>query len=230
MTPPGPAVSVVIPAHQAERFVAEAIESVLAQDLPAAEVVVVDDGSTDRTAAIVASFGDPVRLVRHPENRGEAAARNTGLAAVRGELIAMHDADDRMLPHRLRVQVDHLVAGGPGQGCVIGRTLGFDPEGRPLPPWAGGSGGDSEPFGNSLVLAWRTTYDRVGGYDESFVTGTDVDWLIRVKAAGLAVGLLDEVLTERRIHDANLSAVHPDGHRAFTVALRKVLGERRAEG
>ena len=223
----GPTVSVVIPAHQASRFVAESIESVLAQDRPPAEVIVVDDGSTDRTAAIVSSFGDPVHLLRHPENRGEAAARNTGLQASQGEAIAMHDADDRMLAHRLRVQVEHLVAGGPARGCVVGRTKSFADDGRPLPEWARG---DGEPYGSSLVLAWRATYDRVGGYDESFVTGTDTDWLIRVKSADLEVGLVDEVLTERRIHDANLSAVHPDGHRAYAAALRKRLAARRADG
>jgi glycosyltransferase involved in cell wall biosynthesis len=221
---PGPTVSVVIPAHQAERFVGESIESVLAQDRPPAEVVVVDDGSTDATADVVEGFGEAVTLLRHPDNRGEAAARNTGLAAASGAVIAMHDADDRMLPHRLRTQLEALVAGGPGRGAVVARTRSFTDDGGPIPAWAG-----DEPYGNALVLAWRTSYDRVGGYDESFRTGTDVDWLIRVKAAGLEVGLVDEVLTERRIHDANLTTVHPDGHQAFTAALRKVLTDRRSE-
>jgi glycosyltransferase involved in cell wall biosynthesis len=218
---------VVIPAHQAERFVAESIESVLAQDLRPAEVIVVDDGSTDRTVPIVEGFGDAVRLLRHPENRGEAAARNTGLAAASGEVIVMHDADDRMLPQRIRVQLQHLVAGAPAVGCVIARTRSFDDRGQALPAWATDPG-DPDRYGSALVVAWRATYDRVGGYDETFVTGTDSDWLIRVKAAGLRVDLVDEVLTERRIHDSNLTVQHPGSHRAYTVALRKVLAARRA--
>jgi glycosyltransferase involved in cell wall biosynthesis len=224
---PGPTVSVVIPAHQAERFLEESIRSVLEQDRPAVEIVVVDDGSTDSTGEIAESFGDPVRVVHHPTNRGEAAARNSGLAAALGDCIGMHDADDRMLPHRLRTQVEHLVAGGDGLGCVIGQMHTFTEDGGPVPAWALPPEGEELAYGNSPVLAWRSTYDLVGGYDEALVTGTDSDWLIRVRGAGLEVGLIHEPLTERRIHDANLSGVHGDGHRGYVVALRKHLAARR---
>ena len=227
MSGPGPTVSVVIPAHQAACFLGEAIDSVLAQDRAPAEIVVVDDGSTDATSEVARSFGDRVRLLVHARNRGEAAARNTGLRAAEGEVVMMHDADDRMRPHRLQVEVGVLVERGPATGCVLARTRPFSDDGRDLPPWAGG---DDDAYGNALVTAWRATYDRVGGYDESFPTGTDVDWLVRVRAAGLAVGLIDQVLTERRVHDGNLSELHPDGHRAYAVALRKLLAERRAAG
>ena len=221
-----PEISVVIPAYQAAAFVGASIESVLAQDRPALEVLVVDDGSTDGTADVVRSFGDAVTLLQHRENRGEGAARNTGLGAARGDVIAMHDADDLMRPHRLRVQLEHLVAGGPGRGCVVARTQAFDDEDRPLPAWVGT---DPEPFGPSLVLAWRATYDVVGGYDEALGYGADADLLVRVKAAGLEVLLLDAVLTDRRVHDANMTAHNPGGHRSIVTSLRKVLAERRSE-
>lgn len=231
MNGPWPTVSVVIPAYQAERFLAESIESVLAQDLAPFEVLVVDDGSTDRTAVIAESFGAPVRTLRHTTNRGEAAARNTGLAHTTGAAVAMHDADDRMLPHRLRAQAEHLLAGGPTTGCVLGRVRSFTDDGSPLPPWAFDADGAPDPFGSSLVLAWRITYDRVGRYDERFVTGTDSDWLLRVREAGLAVGLIDEELTERRWHDANAStALGAPDRREFTRSLRKLLEQRRSPG
>lgn len=223
----GPTVSVVIPAHQAEQYLEESIGSVLAQDRPALEVVVVDDGSTDATGEIAASFGPPVRVVRHPENRGEAAARNTGVAETHGEAISMHDADDRMLPHRLRTEVDHLVAGGADLGCVLGQTHAFTEDDRPLPPWALDLDGAPRSYGNSLVLAWRTTFERVGGYDETFVVGTDSDWLVRVKAADLRVGLIPETLTERRVHDANMTTLHGGGPSGYLASLRKVLADRR---
>jgi hypothetical protein len=140
----------------------------------------------------------------------------------------MHDADDRMLPHRLRTQVEHLVAGGDGLGCVIAQMHTFTEDDAPLPAWALPPEGEELAYGNSPVLAWRSTYDRVGGYDEDLVTGTDSDWLIRVRGAGLGVGLIPEPLTERRIHDANLSSTTGDGHRGYVVALRKLLAERRA--
>jgi glycosyltransferase involved in cell wall biosynthesis len=221
-----PTVSVVIPAYEAERFLAESIDSALAQDLAPLEVLVVDDASTDATATIAANYGDPVRVVRRERNGGEAAARNTGVAESRGELIAMHDADDRMLPNRLRVQRDHLVAGGATTGCVLGRMRSFTEDGSPVPAWACDADGTPETYGNSPVLAWRSTYDTVGRYDESLPTGTDSDWLIRVKAAGLAVGLIDEVLMERRVHPDNLSHTSV-GQRGYVGALRRVLAERR---
>jgi len=221
-----PTISVVIPAYEAAAFVAESIESVLAQDRPALEIVVVDDGSTDGTADVVRGFGDAVTLVQHPENRGEGAARNTGLAAASGDLIAMHDADDRMRPHRLAAQLEHLLAGGPRRGCVIARAQLFDDDDRPLPAWAGP---DPAPYGPALVLAWRATYDVVGGYDEALAYGADSDWLVRLKAAGLEVARLDEVLTDRRVHDANMTALTPNGHRSFITSLRKVLAERRLD-
>ena len=227
MSEPGPTVSVVIPAHQAERFLAESIRSVLDQDRPAVEIVVVDDGSTDATGEIAESFGDPVRVVHHATNRGEAGARNTGLAQATGEAISMHDADDRMLPHRLRTQVEHLVAAGGDTGCVLGQVEAFTEDGSPLPNWVLDRDGEAVTYGNSLVLAWRSTYDRIGGYDESFTTGTDSDWLLRVKAAGLAVGLIPEVLTERRVHDDNLSRSAESGQSGYVQSLRKLMAARR---
>ena len=100
-----PIISVVIPAYNAAGFVAEAIASACAQSEERIEIIVVDDGSTDDTAAGVAALaaGDGrIRLLRMPENRGPAAARNRGFRAARGAWIATLDADDRILPHRLR--------------------------------------------------------------------------------------------------------------------------------
>src|SRR6185503_2024667 len=102
-------VSAVIPAYQAAAFLADAVESVLAQTEPVGEIVVVDDGSTDGTAAVAASFGDRVRYVRQ-ENQGVAAARNRGVAEARGRLVAFLDADDTWEPEKTARQLAHLRA------------------------------------------------------------------------------------------------------------------------
>lgn len=226
---PWPSISVIIPAFQAERFLVESLDSVLAQDLVPLEVLVVDDGSTDATAKIADGFGPPVRLVRHEVNRGVSAARNTGVAEAVGEAIAQHDADDRMRPHRLRVEAEHLVAGGTSAGCVLGLARSFSDDGRSLPPLAYGADGEPHIYGNSLVLAWRSTYERVGGYDESFPVAGDTDWLLRVRAAGLDVELIPEELTDRRWHDTNLSLLtERPANREVTRSLRRLIQERRA--
>jgi glycosyltransferase involved in cell wall biosynthesis len=100
-------ISAVIPACNAEGVIGRAVESVLSQTLPAAEILVIDDGSTDRTAGAVAPFGDKVRYIRQ-ENAGASAARNRGIQEARGRWIAFLDADDQWLPDRLLRQVDLL--------------------------------------------------------------------------------------------------------------------------
>lgn len=100
-------ITAVIPAYNAEKTVARAIESVLAQTRPADEIIVVDDGSADHTSHVVQSFGDKVTLIRQ-ENAGASVARNTGIEAARGDWIAFLDCDDEWLPEKLRLQSEHL--------------------------------------------------------------------------------------------------------------------------
>jgi glycosyltransferase involved in cell wall biosynthesis len=100
-------VSVVIPVHNAEETIAESIRSILEQTVHPDEIVVVDDGSTDNTAAILAGFGNALTCIRQT-NGGLASARHAGIAAAKGDLIALMDADDICEPNRLAVQVEYL--------------------------------------------------------------------------------------------------------------------------
>jgi glycosyltransferase involved in cell wall biosynthesis len=100
-------ISAVIPAYNSEATIARAIDSVLAQTRSADEIIVVDDGSTDRTAEVIGSYGDKVILIRQ-ENAGASVARNTGIEAATGEWIAFLDADDEWLPEKLKLQSEHL--------------------------------------------------------------------------------------------------------------------------
>lgn len=114
-----PAVSVIIPAYNADRTLAGTIESVLGQTMDDFEVVVVDDGSTDRTAKIAEGFGPPVRCISTPHG-GVSRARNTGIEVAQGELIAFLDADDCWLPTKLERQVE-LMTVMPEVGlCFVG--------------------------------------------------------------------------------------------------------------
>ena len=100
-------ISVVIPAYNAEKHIARAIESVLSQTRPADEVIVVDDGSIDGTADVIRSFGERVILIQQ-ENAGASIARNAGIQAATGDWIAFLDGDDEWLPEKLKLQSDHL--------------------------------------------------------------------------------------------------------------------------
>ncbi len=120
-----PSVSVIMPVYNGERYLAEAIESILAQTFTDFELIIVDDGSRDRTAAIIRDFEKRdarVRPLRHEANRGHADARNTGIAAAAGEYITCMDSDDVSLPERLEQQLRFLEANpdisGLGVGCL----------------------------------------------------------------------------------------------------------------
>lgn len=119
-----PKVSAIIIVLDGERFIAEAIDSVLSQQGPSVELLVVDDGSRDRTAEIVRSFGERARLLGHPggANLGMSASRNAGIAEARGEYVAFLDADDLWEARKLEAQAA-ILDKEPATGMVYGRTM-----------------------------------------------------------------------------------------------------------
>lgn len=197
-----PLVSVVVPAYEAEPHLAATLESALAQDWEHFEIIVVDDGSRDRTAEIACSYVG-VRCLRR-ENGGAAAARNTGLEAAHGAFVANLDADDLLPPNRLRVQAEYLVA-NPEVGCVFGRQEWIDP-----PPWLGRDPIygelDGIPLTSSMIR--RDVLVELGGYDESYERGEDMDLLVRMRERSIPYVVLPEVLVYRRYHGDSLSAGH----------------------
>lgn len=121
--------SVVIPVYNKERYLVETIDSVLAQTLPPDEIIVIDDGSTDRSAEIAASYGSRIHLIRQP-NRGESIARNEGIEASTGEWIALLDGDDVWEPHKLERQFRALSTAEYDPVCVYSDVYLFDDSGQ----------------------------------------------------------------------------------------------------
>jgi len=195
-----PLVTVVTPCHDAEAFVAETIESVLAQDWPAVEHVIVDDASTDGSWAVVeayaARFPDRVRALRLAGNRGGSHARNRGAELARGEFLMFLDADDVISPDTLSALVE-AVRDRPGSiGACACMELRRGPDGRwaevpremPVPD------SDTDLYRALLELtAWaptcsvlwrRDVYDRTGGWDETMARDQDTDIMIRAYSGG----------------------------------------------
>lgn len=211
-----PVVSVIMPAYNVSAYIGEAISSVLEQTFGDLELLIVDDGSTDDTAAIAERFAacdDRVRLLRH-ENRGLAAARNTALRHARGELLALLDSDDLWMPGFLAAQVA-ILEGRPDVDIVTGnaRTLGSREDGQPSRPWP-----DPRPAPNlTTILAdefsvfimsvfRRRVYETVGGFDELLRTNEDFDFWLRAALAGFTFARNDEPLGFYRRRDDSLSA------------------------
>jgi len=211
---PDPLVSVIVPAYNAERFLGEAIESVLAQTYAPVETIVIDDGSTDRTAEVARGY-DGVEVIGQ-ENAGPAIARNRGFEASRGEMVTFHDADDTMMPGKLQAQIDCLLA-DPGVGIVMGEQEVFVEPGTELPFWAGGSTGavavptrpavptEEPPVHAMTMLMRREVFELVGPFDPATCPAEDIDWALRSVEAGIGTVKLSQLLLRRRVHPESLT-------------------------
>lgn len=181
-----PSVTAIIPCYNGELYLRDAIDSVLSQDLPALEVLVMDDGSTDSSAEIARSFDEPVRLLQQP-NMGVSAARNNGILNATGELVVFLDADDLMLPGCLRRRVKLLEESG--RSLLIGSYALLMPDGELISRKHHGTpfleigfwemlGGDYC-VGQSGMLVKREFFEKVGGFDPLMSACEDWDWQIR---------------------------------------------------
>jgi glycosyltransferase involved in cell wall biosynthesis len=220
-----PLVSVVMPAFDEERFIGEALDSVASQTYPAIEVIVVDDGSTDRTTAIAETYG--VRVV-HQQHAGHPAARNLGVSLTRGEYWTIFDADDVMPPERIERQVEYLDQ-HPELGMVLGLTEAFVTPGEPRPPhW--NPAWDDGPFPGctGTMMARRAVHGVVGPYDESMPVAADFDWLVRARDLGVGVANMDALALRYRIHPGTLSADRIRVSGVMLGILRESLARRRA--
>jgi glycosyltransferase involved in cell wall biosynthesis len=216
--------SVVIPAYNREAYLGEAIASVLAQTYPVDEIIVVDDGSTDRTAAIARSYGQPVRCISQ-ENQGTGAARNTGLNAARGSLIALLDSDDLWLERKLERQAAYLQA-NPGTDLVFCQMRPFvSPEIDP----AQASKFDLREIAAcnaQALLARREAFARAGAFPTARDLPEFFPWFERACDLGLTHHILPEVLLLRRIHLGN-AVHHPEWRSRYLRFLKTRLDRRR---
>jgi glycosyltransferase involved in cell wall biosynthesis len=198
-------VSVVIPAFNGADYIGETIESILAQTYRPLEVLVVDDGSTDRTAEIVQRFGDPVRYFRQ-ENAGTAAARNRAVAESRGEFIALLDQDDLWVPHKLERQIPRF-AEDPRIGLVFAGIEFFDTHSGKITStyFPGAELTLCDLLAHAVLpvqtmLFRRSALEKIGPFDTT-LGGTD-DWDIGIRmAAEFRIVGVDETLGRVRLHE-----------------------------
>ena len=222
-------VSIVIPTYNRADFVREAIASVLQQDYPDVDLIVVDDGSRDDTAAVVSGFGPAVRYL-YQENRGVSAARNRGVASSTGDLIAFLDSDDLWLPSKVSAQVAYFKAHPDMQACHtdeiwIRRGVRVN-ERRVHRKQGGWQFLASLPrclISPSAIMMRRTLWDRLGGFDATLPACEDYDLWLRLTAI-VPVGFLPQRLVVKRGgHADQLSRRIPVLDRYRIQALEKAL-------
>ena len=219
-------VSVVIPAYNREKYIGEAIESVLAQAVENIEIIVVDNNSTDGTATVARSY-PKVQVLEEPR-QGIAFAMNTGVNAATGYWLAFLDSDDLWMPDKLTAQLAAL-QNQPANIVALGLSQNFlDPhtspeelpdqkiETRPVPG-----------YHVSALLMRAETFQMIGSFDESLFKGIVVEWFTRLMDAGLKPVMLNQVVHRRRIHAANIARDRSAAD--YMAIITKTLRRRRAQ-
>lgn len=230
-----PQVSIIIPCFDAERTVGEAIRSALGQTYSNKEIIVVDDGSTDRSLDAIRAFGDRVRWETHP-NRGGSAARNRGLALARGELIQFLDADDILFPHKLTQQVARCVeVEADVVFCDRIEKRPHEHEGslqtRPMR-----QGDDAVVYvlegtlQTSAPIHRKECLLRVGGFREDLPCAQEFDLHLRLAAEGCTFHHMTEALYELRKRETSVSSSHERILDQYEAIIRPVMDQLRAKG
>lgn len=227
-----PLISCIVPTYNSERYLKEALESIFAQTYRSVEIVVADDGSTDDTRFIVASYCDRIRFVKQTTS-GPAATRNLGLSAARGEFMAFLDADDLWHPEKLSRQMAHFQNDPELDLCLTHAKLFWTemlreeeaqfhnhPRTQSIPGYS-----------TTTLLAKRSAFDRVGFFNTQYWFSDATDWLSRAIEQGLIIEMLPEVLMHHRMHESNLTRRLSEKSRdEFLNIVKASLDRRREKG
>lgn len=195
-----PKISVVIPAYNAEATVAKTLESVLAQSLPAHEVIVVDDGSRDNTSDVVEKFAPQVRLIRQ-ENAGPSAARNHGIREATGDWIALLDADDTWWPEKLEKQAAHLADDVALVHCYASPNDCYTHDMTFESLWV------HNYIGTSTVVMSKALFEELGGFleDRKYIGAEDYNMWLRLAGSGKRIVSVHELLSNYTPAEGSLS-------------------------
>lgn len=222
-------VSVVIPAYNGERYLAEALDSVFNQTEKPYEVIVVDDGSTDTSSEILDSYGDRIVKIEQA-NSGTASARNRGVGVATGDLIAFLDQDDYWHENKLEKQ-SRIFRDTPDVQIVWGSVQQFfSPElsedfkkryrcpNEPVPGYL-----------PSALLIRSEAFHKVGPFDSKWKIGEWADWYARSTQAGLRSDRVFDVVAYRRIHGGNKGITMVEDRREYVSLIRENLKRKRAQ-
>jgi len=225
-----PNITAGITAYKAQSYLADAIETVLAQTLPPSEIIVLVDGSPDASVDVARRYADRgVRVIEHERNQGIGAGRHSIVQAMRGDHLAFLDADDLWTSDHLEVLWGALRAASDCQ-MAFGRVEQFlcphIPEERrrtlQCPP------DETVAYVPGGALIARTAYETAGSYKSSLRIGEFIDWFMRAQEANVRHIVCDRLVLRRRIHGENTSLVQRNTGQGYAQALKAALDRRRA--
>jgi glycosyltransferase involved in cell wall biosynthesis len=215
-------VTVVLTVHNGERFLGEAIDSLLAQTRAADEIIAVDDGSTDGSAGILAAYPQ-IRVMAQAQS-GCAVARNRGIAAATGDTVALLDQDDVWDRDKLKLQLAALDA-EPALGfAVCAIRIFLTPGLDAAPAWVHPRtlGVAQRGFGTGTLVLRQWAFARAGAFDPAKAPLDDSDWFVRAIDAAIGYVHVNDAIVHRRIHDRNLSG-SVDAESARHALMARIL-------
>jgi glycosyltransferase involved in cell wall biosynthesis len=223
-------ISCIVPVRNGERYLADTVDSILAQTHTPLEIILVDNQSTDGTAAIARRYASRVRYVFNNGATDPATGRNVGLAAATGAFLAFLDADDLWLPHKTAVQLQQFAA-QPGLDICVAQLENFwSPD---VPAGARWFHDDRRPM---IVTAWmpqamlatRDAFTRFGPWDPAQGHAANSEWFARAQARGARTAVAPEVLVRRRLHATNTSRLGAhDSHDDHLRMVKRLLDQKR---
>lgn len=221
-----PFVSVIVAVRNGERYLAAALDSILAQTYQSFEIIVVDGCSTDGTAHIARAHVR-VRLVEQT-GRGIAGAYNTGIQVAEGELVAFLSHDDLWTPHKLALQVGYMVE-HPEIEYTNGLLRFFlEPDCQVIPGFRRELLRGTHPgWIMETLVARKPLFARLGGFDEHLTLAEDIDWYARARDQRISSALLPEVVLHKRVHDANATADVASSNRGLLSALKRSIDRKK---
>jgi glycosyltransferase involved in cell wall biosynthesis len=225
-----PLVSVIIPVYNRERYLSDAIESVLDQTYRNIEVIIIDDGSTDKSKDVVLRFAPPVRYY-YQANSGIAAAWNRGITLAKGDFFAFLDADDLWTRNKIQEQID-IISDNDRLDIVFGYVKQFySPEMSELERQKICCPDDVVPGLSAItMLIRRESFFSVGWFDTRWRKGIFNDWYLRAHESGLVYHMLPHLLAQRRLHRTNHGIVNRDKSIDYVRMFRASLSRRRGHG
>lgn len=222
-----PWVSAIIAARNGEKYISQALESIVNQDYKKVEILVIDNGSSDGTAEIVKSY-PCVKYVYFSEPN-VALARAKGVELAKSDYIAFLDQDDVWVKDKISQQI-HFLEKNVLYGGVVGYQKLFLEEGVKKPHWLKAAFLDDPQVGYlpSTFLVKRQVFEKINKGDARYPSASDAAWFFKAKALNILIGLLPCVLVHRRMHDENETHKVDDLHRGLLSVMRESIQRQRS--
>jgi len=222
-----PLISVILPFYNSQKHLLASVKSVLEQSYSPIELIVVNDGSTDESGAIVQSLDDKRIIYIEKTNSGAAASRNEGVKVAKGKYISFIDADDLWDKNKLEKQYQSIQKGGNSTHMIFGQVKEIFDEELQVSEAVKNKAKTFVGYSPITLFISKNDFLRVGQYNEKWKVAEFIDWYDRAKSKGLSEIVLPNILAYRRIHKGNIDRLVRKDVKQYAAVLKAALDRKR---